>query len=445
MRLMFMSLNVMYLFGAVCSPSCATYALMRTALDNADKFPKDAVNEVLRSFYVDDFLTSSEDDHSAVELARNVSAILASGGFRLTKWVCTSKNVLEATDDGATEINRDLEDSPTSRVLGVHWQVSNDRLTFRKKQNFPSNLLNTKRSLLSLVCTIFDPLGVLAPYIIRSRILVQSLWSAGLGWDEPIGDETLKIWSNWISKIDEIENLNLPRKYWPVDFIPSKTALHVFCDSSERAYAAVCYLRVESTSGQVHTSFIMSRSRVAPSGKKSISLPRLELQAAVLAVRLANTVQEEIDLKFESVQFWSDSNIVLQYIGNDKRRFKTFVGNHIAEIRATTEPDQWHHCPGTLNPSDLATRGTLVKEITHPKSVWLRLPSFLGQPQSDWPENTEIRNINENDSEIKKTVILTTSFDKAPTFVDPGNFSSLQELLRIVSVSWVTASPLTKN
>ena len=423
-----------HVFGASCSPSCATYALKRTAHDNAEVFPENVIREVQRSFYVDDFLTSVNDETEAIELTQNIIRLLATGGFKLTKWQSTSKAVLQAataTIEGiATDIDLDLDNSPLSRVLGVHWQVKEDTLTFRKRKQMENVIPSTKRSLLSLVCSIFDPLGLLAPYTIRARILIQNLWAEGVEWDETLPEKIASAWRNWLSEIDHIENFTTTRKYWPSDHTSVQTSLHIFCDSSENAYAAVCYLRSMSESGDVHVALVASRSRVAPMGKKKLSIPRLELQAAVLAVRLSTTVQQELDLKIEYIQYWSDSVIVLQYLANEKRRFKTFVGNRVAEIRSASDPDQWRHCPGHQNPSDLATRGTSLHDLTSEHSIWLHGPKFLCKTESAWPAKISVPSINESDTETRAPFVGTTETETS-AFIDPCDVSSLNKLIHI--------------
>ena len=112
----------------------------------------------------------------------------------------------------------------------------------------------------------------------------------------------------------------------------------------------MAYLRVVDVEGNISCSFVMSKNRVAP--LKVISLPRLELQAAVMSVRLKEKLSVEMSYPVHEIRFWSDSEIVLQYISNESRRFKTFVSNRVAEIRSHSEANNWSHIPGDLNPAD---------------------------------------------------------------------------------------------
>ena len=120
--------------------------------------------------------------------------------------------------------------------------------------------------------------------------------------------------------------------------------LHNFSDASRHGYAAVSYLRFVDEQGVIHCSFVMGKTRNAPI--KEWTIPRLELQATVLAVRLSNSVLKELDLQVGKTFFWSDSMTSLQYIKNQTRRFQTFVANRVAEIHESTSQEQWHHVPG---------------------------------------------------------------------------------------------------
>ena len=127
--------------------------------------------------------------------------------------------------------------------------------------------------------------------------------------------------------------------------------MHVFADASELGFAGVIYLRYVYLSDEVSCAFLVGKSRVAP--LKPLTVPRLELQAVVLATaRLSIAVQRELNVSVHEVFYWVDSLAVLQYIKNESRRFPTFVANRIAEICENTKPQEWHHVPGALNPAD---------------------------------------------------------------------------------------------
>ena len=127
----------------------------------------------------------------------------------------------------------------------------------------------------------------------------------------------------------------------------------------------------------------MSKTRVAP--LRQLSIPRLELQAALLAVRLADTVKKELTLYISKTVLWSESKSVLLYIANESRRFHTFVSNRVAEIQDSTCPAQWRFVPGRLNPADDCTRGLRASEMTS-DCRWVAGPAFLYQTEDHWPQ-----------------------------------------------------------
>jgi hypothetical protein len=132
------------------------------------------------------------------------------------------------------------------------------------------------------------------------------------------------------------------RSFGFLDALNVSTQLHTFADASQRGYGAVTYIRFEDIGGNVHCSFVMAKSRVAP--LKETTIPRLELSAAVVATRLDKMVRHESDIRIDASQFWTDSTCVLGYLKNKNKRFQTFVANRIATILEASSPIQWRYC-----------------------------------------------------------------------------------------------------
>ena len=141
------------------------------------------------------------------------------------------------------------------------------------------------------------------------------------------------------------------------------------------------YLRSQDQEGKTYSYIVMAKSRLAP--LKTLTIPRLELQAATLATRQDALLRRELDIELEPSQFWMDSTIVLQYIFNQERRFHTFVANRVAEIQGKTEVEQWHHVPTKDNPADDASRGVAAGSLGLPR--WQHGPAFLLEPPRAWP------------------------------------------------------------
>jgi hypothetical protein len=156
--------------------------------------------------------------------------------------------------------------------------------------------------------------------------------------------------------------------------------LHVFCDASTEAFAAAAYLRSVQADGQVVTRLVMARTRLAA---VSTTICRLELQAAVLGVRLGAYVDEALGIPGLKHVYWTDSAVVRCWIRAESSDYQQFVAHRIAEVRlATDERRVWRFVPGTLNPADLATRQA-VDETRIP--LWFSGAEFLSLPEDSWP------------------------------------------------------------
>jgi hypothetical protein len=186
---------VVHPFGAVSSPACANVALHRTALDNKDSYHEEIVDGVLRSFYVDDFLRSVSEVTQGKSTAGQTAKLCSKGGFRLTKWLSNNVEVNDSfpvsEQAGALQLNIEGDGLPVERALGVIWSVKEDTISFQTRS---SEKPATRRGMLSVISSVFDPLGIASPFILPARILLQSLCRREMGWDDPIGGDELSKW-----------------------------------------------------------------------------------------------------------------------------------------------------------------------------------------------------------------------------------------------------------
>lgn len=379
-----------HLFGGNWSPSCCNFALRRTADDNNHDFSEETIDTVKQNFYVDDCLKSVETEAQAIQLYEELTTLLERGGFNLTKWCRSSKEVLdyipeEARAKSVKGLEFNGEAMPTERALGVYWNVGEDVFGFKflNKDKSP-----TRRGLLSIVSSIYDPLGLASPFTIRAKGILQNLCRLGLGWDDPISEEELKKWLGWKAELPQLSQLKIDRCLKALCFHEgTQYEVHHFADASEKAYGCVSYLRSVGLEGQVHCNILMSKGHVAP--LKSMSIPRLELSAAVLAAKVDVMIRRELGIPLQQSVFWTDSTIVLQYICNTEKRFKTFVANRIAVIHNASHPAQWRHVPSELNVADVVSRGLAAHELINSK-VWSKGPEFLSLPEESWPKQPEL-------------------------------------------------------
>nr|XP_057925588.1 uncharacterized protein LOC131127575 isoform X1 [Doryrhamphus excisus]XP_057925589.1 uncharacterized protein LOC131127575 isoform X1 [Doryrhamphus excisus] len=395
-----------HLFGAVSSPSCANYALRRTADDNAQHFSSDVVNTVKCNFYVDDCLKSMASEEEAVQMVKDLTALCQKGGFNLSKWISNSRKVLMsiAEDSRAKEImdlDLDTDQLPVERALGLQWCIESDKFKFRTSAKEQPQ---TRRGILSVVSSLYDPLGFLAPFILPAKLLLQELCRRNLGWDEAIMEFSRKKWSNWLEDLQKVAEFEVDRCFKPREFGDHVVAqLHHFSDASEVGYGTASYLRLQ-TNGKVYVSFLLGKGRVAP--LKQMTIPRLELVAAVLAVRVAKLLQKELQLQLKESVFWTDSTTVLKYIRNETSRFHTFVANRAAYIREATDVDQWRYVSSKENPADEASRGMRAEDFLKNRR-WIIGPEFLWRPKEEWPKlEVDLDGVPVDDPEVKRNLMV---------------------------------------
>ena len=423
---------MVHLFGGIWSPSCATFALQRTAEDNKAHFKDDVVSTVKKNFYVDDLLKSVKSSEDAVGVYKDLKKLLSLGGFNLTKWISNKREVIDAIpeEDRSKELKKiDFETDilPVERALGVQWNVAND--SFQYNVNIPAREV-TKRGILSFISSIYDPLGMVSPFILTAKIILQDLCRKKLGWDDAIPCAAVSRWNNWLNELPRLAKLKVPRCFKPEDFGEVATVeLHHFSDASEDGFGAVSYLRTVNYEGRIQCSFAIGKSRLAP--LKPMTIPRLELSAATVAVKLDRMLRRELEIQVARSVFWTDSTAVIKYISNENRRFQTFVANRIAVIRDGSDPSQWNYVQTKMNPADDASRGVPVKDLTE-DSRWIIGPSFLWQSDEMWPARcTHELKIEDDDAELKK------SLQSHSAVVEKSHGTSMDKLVFSKFSSWI--------
>ena len=292
----------------------------------------------------------------------------------------------------------------------------------------------TRRGILSLVSSVYDPLGFAAPFILIAKEILQNLCRMNLCWEDPIPEDHLRRWETWLKELRKLENLKLNHCFRPSGFSDVvKTELHHFSDASQQGYSAVSYLRTTDSKGNNHCAFVMGKSRLAP--LKSVTIPRMELTAAVLATKLDRTIRKEVDLPIQESVFWTDSTCVLRYIENKDKRFHTFVANRISSIHDASSPSQWNHVDTGSNPADDASRGLQVDALLESKR-WLDGPEFLWQSKEFWPKRpATMGEIEENNPEVKKKKSFVVTASQATSNMNEifVRFSSWYRLKKFVA------------
>ncbi|XP_062707859.1 uncharacterized protein LOC134288121 [Aedes albopictus] len=283
------------MFGATSSPCTAQFVKNWNASDYSEQYPR-AVEAVTKNHYVDDFLDSVNSVEEAVQLVQQVQDIHAAAGFQFGKILSNEKAVLDRLGETSTAISKPLpvdKDRICERVLGVTWIPSEDAFTFNQQgleEVLGANwAAPTKRQVLRIVMKLYDPLGFIAHFVVQGKILMQEIWQTGTSWDEPIADQPRELWIRWIEQYRQINEVNVPRCFFK-DFCPQQVSdiqVHVFTDASVSACACVAYLRT-TVDGESQCSLIAAKTKVAP--LRTLSIPRLELQAAMMGSRLLQNI-----------------------------------------------------------------------------------------------------------------------------------------------------------
>jgi hypothetical protein len=420
-------------FGDASAPFRAQFVSQENAEIHKEEFPL-AAETVKKSTYMDDSLDSVKTEETAIELYRQLIGLWGKAGMQPRKWLSNSPAVLKVIpkEHRAAEVDLDRHSLPATKTLGLLWLASFDLFSFRVTDQSITTRL-TKRTILSKVATIFDPLGFLSPFIIRAKIILQELWSKGLSWDDEIDAEIYSRITTWFVELEFIPNITVPRCLQ--DSCNAKSVMILtFVDASNDAYGAVSYLRIVRDDESVRVTIIASKTRVTPLAPTST--PRLELLAAVLGLRLATSITTSLGMPLSNVRFWSDSMNVLYWIRGKGRQFRPFVANRIGEIQSLTDPEQWQYIHTKENPADLCSRGVSVKELSQ-SELWWQGPTFLKLNELEWPRR-KIEEGNEVAVERKTTSVSfqTTIVSIGTTWkLNPTNWSNWKQLSHVLA--WV--------
>lgn len=411
-------------YGTASAPYLATRCLVELADQHEHEFPSEC-NILRKDFYVDDLLTGTDSAETAITCYQNLKSLLSLGQFELRKWKSNDKSI----SDAFTESDRldhlvalDKTNSPT-KTLGLLWDSQSD--TLRYSVQLPPKQKVTKRSILSTISQIFDPLGLIGPVIVLAKLIMQQLWQLKIDWDDSVPTNIFLLWVKFQSNLSRINYINIDRRVIFHNNYKS-IQLHAFCDASESAYGCSVYIRTTDQCNNHNTMLLCAKSRVAP--LKSISLPRLELCGALLLVQLVSKVLKSLNVKFDQQFYWSDSTIVLAWINTEPSQLKTFVANRISEIQQSTKSSNWKHVRTEHNPADIISRGATPDDLAKSKLWWFG-PQFLKFDESEWPSTTlNIQNVPE-----QKTVhAMPTTVENTIDLTE--RFSSLTKLKKVTAL-----------
>ncbi|XP_015435709.1 PREDICTED: uncharacterized protein LOC107191234 [Dufourea novaeangliae] len=308
-----------------------------------------SILKLMNSFYVDNCVTSVDSNEELQEFMHTATSVMAEGKFELRGW----------------EYTRDDSCGSPTPVLGMLWNKIEDTLSLNPaalEQNETKQKVIMKKTIFSAVHRVFDPIGFACPAMLCPKLLLQKAWVSGIDWDAEVIEEVKTEFLRWIKELPLLKEVEIPRGMLAEPINEDSLSIHTFCDASQNAYAAVVFARTEGPLG-VGTQLIAAKTRVSP--VKKVTIPRLELES----------------------------------------QWNTFVWNRVQEVRKLTEPKLWRHVPGGMNPADLPSRGSTVKQLI--ASRWWEGPEWLRRPAKDWPSGEF--EINEEDINAERKKISTSS------------------------------------
>ena len=277
-------------------------------------------------------------------------------------------------DERAKEV-KDLDfdptDLPLGRALGIQWCVGHVQI----RDHNEGETVDKKRHPVSSQFYL-RPLRLISPFVLPAKVILQDLCRLRIGWDDPVPEPQLMRWQKWMAELPKLASFAVRRCVKPDDFGEIESAqLHHFSNASNYGYGTVTYLRLVSRTDNVHCTLLAGKYRVAP--VKPITIPRAELTAATVSVRMNKMMTTELEIPIHDTVYWTDSMTVLKYIANETTWFHTFVANRVNLIREGSEPSLWRYVGTKSNPGDDASRGlSATRQQTMDR--WAGIPMETG-------------------------------------------------------------------
>ena len=436
-------------FGDRPSGCIVMLAMKETASMMKDEYPL-AYKIIDEDSYVDDILHSLDNVEDVMCAIKDVEYVLGQGGFKVKSWT------ISGTDNSSDKVH--LLESENERVLGVEWNPKYDEFRFETKINFSAknrgvrvlpNLTKdnvdvatpeilTKRLVLSQIATVYDPLGLISPFILKGKLLMRKLISytdgklRKLDWDDPIPQHLRNEWCEYFKELFQLENVRIPRCIKTSKTVTEPTLI-MFCDASMQAYGACAYVRWKVSEDNFNCKLLASKTRVAPI--KSQTIPKLELSSALLSARLRKSIINECKINFERVIHLTDSEIVFFQLIKDDIKLGTYVANRVIEIQEYTNTYDWLWIPTQHNIADILTRPISFNKEAEAR--WIKGPEFLYHSPKEWPTKTieQLKKVKNDNQENINTVYLTTNCEVIGLdIIDATQFISYKKLLHITAM-----------
>ena len=431
-------------FGDKPAAAISSAAIQETA-DIYRHIDQEAADKIKEDVYVDDIVTGVETREKIEKHKQNITDILAKGGFKIKGFVTTG--------DQSCEALALLGTSEMGHVLGICWDPTKDEFSVKARINISKKYKGertepdysyeqipqiieiklTRRILLGIVNSCYDPLGLLSPITIQLKIELRRLYNKelNLGWDDPVPRHLKANWIKILQLLKSAEKIRFPRCIRP------KTATGdpelIMCnDGSVEAMCCTAHIRWKLESGTYECSLWVAKSRVTPLQRNSI--PRIEMQSAVMSTRLSKSINTHSGMKFKNVIHILDSKCTMATLYKDTMALREYMGNRVSEILETTDPDQWHHVNSKENISDLGTRSNATVQDICEESKWQKGPSWMRLERNEWPTSQDISGAPIPEEELTKSIVAFAS-DSVPSFdIEHFKNKSYNFLLRVIAI-----------
>ena len=409
-----------HMFGLASSPYVAIEIIKTHAREHADRWPE-AAKAILGASIVDDVLVSVPDEATLWDVHHQLQEMFGSMSMHIHKCASNNARFMQSLPPEQRAKQVRLEDisssnpelMPVVKTLGMVYDPTGDEFRFEYQHEVPARW--TLRHMVSAVARVYDPLGLVTPFMMAGRAVVQLIWLEHKKWDDPLSASIAAKCTRWVERARELLEVRIPRRI---------TALHhdgldgsrlvAFCDACRIGYAAVVY-----AVGPHAVQLVAARCRVAPA-KKDESVQRLELAGCQLAVSVAAEVCDALGAKISEMTFYTDSVTALAWLRTTSK-MSVYVSNRVCKVRDRTDIRQWRHVPGDQNPADLASRGCRPRRLVS-GSRWFQGPEFLltGEepPQPTLVEDDAVREeLISFDNHIRKVTFFRYLVD--PVAVTP--------------------------
>ncbi|GFW59840.1 uncharacterized protein TNCV_2917221 [Trichonephila clavipes] len=378
-------------YGTVSATYLAQRTLTQLSMDEEANFPI-AASVLRNNLYMDDVYCGAATLEEAIVLRQQLKGILNCAGMELHK-LCANHEKLSPDP----KQNYNFATLTETKRLGVSWKPNLNCFFIKVKVCLDSSY--TKRDVLSTIAKIFDSVRLMAPVIFKAKIFLQRLWRSKLEWNDLLPAEEYQEWQQFLVSLENINNIEIPRCILVA--FPEVIKIHGFADASEWCYGAAVYCKSKNLKSETLVRLITSKSRVAPI--KSLTIPRLELCAAVLLAKLVKRVVAALQLETAELYLWSDSMIVLEWLRKEPMDLKTFVQNRVAKIQEFYPNQLWRHVSSDQNPAGLVSQGVDPDKLLQ-QNLSFNGPTFLSG--DDYPNRTITcrEKLDEYNSELKNCV-----------------------------------------